>query len=466
MSSKSLQQLRRLEQLAADGKCTPGEVFGDASLLADLLRDPLEALSRATQDESGREQRSEWNSLESVLKCLCEPQPGLGTLINRDSLAKGWLNLLHAAGQLATAAEAWHDSKPWGAIGESLQAAHGDLQRAFRGDSNVVTGIADNSHSPILSAVFSKLNLSRGNMVAEIMWHVLEQWRCADRHSSPSPRCTVHTPILAGMGEEGTVLWLQVDLFPKPEGCRGVLIPDLRCLGLRVVEESCLTAFREVWTMTNLGRWVTGVWSIGSRIPKELLGAGLFEDHENNFQPTLRGPSAQAAMLCTLLAATGIPDSYEPDQPESPGFQPESLLPSVAISAAVGAFNHEKFKSIRDVPLQKVGKLAAKAHAAFQFGLRDVLFVAEQPFEEELAQTRAKVEQARRNPGTQVYSGLWMEEVATVEDAINLMLVSNKYQRQYADSIRVQWEAQWLNPYPEQASPNASSPTAATSPTA
>jgi hypothetical protein len=435
-------------------------------LLADLLRDPLEALSRATQDESGREQRSEWNSLASVLKCLSESQQGLGQSTTRNLLATGWLNLLHAAGQLATAAEAWHDSKPWGAIRESLLAAHGDLQKAFRGDSNVVTGIADHSHSPILSAVFSELNLSRGNMVAEIMWHVLEQWRCADRHSSPSPWCTVHTPILAGMGEEGTVLWLQVDLFPKPEGCLGVLIPDLRCLGLRVVRNDCLTAFREVWTISNLGRWVTGVWSIGSRIPSELKRPGLFEDLQNNFQPDLRGESAQAAMLCSLLAATGSPDSYDPDQAESPGFQPESLLPTVAISAAVGPFDRKTCKSIRDISLRKVGKLAAKAHAAFQLGLRDFLFVAEQPFDDELLRTQAKVEQARRNPATQVYSGLWMEEVATVEDAINLMLVSNKYQRQYADSIRSQWEAQWLNPYPEQASPHASSPTAATSPTA
>jgi hypothetical protein len=466
MLSKSVQQLRKLEQLAADGKCTPGEVFGDTSLLADLLRDPLETLSMATVDASGREQRSEWDSLESVLKCLCNEQVGLGKSTDRNSLAAAWLNLLQAARQLATAREAWHEAKHWVAIRDSLQAALGNLQKVFPGDSNTVTGLSDKTHSPILSAVFRELNLSRENMVVEIMWHVLKQWRCADRQDGPPPLCTVHTPILAGMGEDGTVLWLQVDLFPKPAGCSGVLISDLRCLGLRVVKKDCLAAFREVWTMTNLGRWVTGVWSIGSRIPSELKRPGLFEDLQNNFQPELRGDSAQAAMLCALLAATGSPDSYDPDQAESPGFQPESLMPTVAISAAVSPFDRKTCKSIRDISLQKVGKLAAKAHAAFQFGLRDFLFVKEQPFDDELSRTQAKVEQARRNPATQVYNGLWMEEVATVEDAINLMLVCNKYNRQYADSIRVQWEEQWLNPYREQASPNASSPTAATSPTA
>jgi hypothetical protein len=305
-----------------------------------------------------------------------------------------------------------------------------------------------------VAGAFQPHTWSVWNVATEVAWHVLEQWGVVARAPGPKPLVTVRTPVLAAetQGTSGALLWLTVDLFDRPTAAAppGQLIPDLCGMGLTAFHKNCLDAFTEVWQQTQLWRWVRGVWRLDGVMPSELAGEVLVDappTHAHPAMASLGGPSAQAAMLLALLAATGAPDDYEPDQPDRPPFKAEPLCLRTAISARVDWGSDAK--SIRHRTLLQVGQKPKKASAASDAGLQTAVFCRDESLIPDYQEAETASLQEKQTPnaaGGHPYRGLWVERASTVEEALELLLERNKYLREYQGVIQNAWDSVWLAP--------------------
>ena len=326
---------------------------------------------------------------------------------------------------------------------------------------------ANSAFSPELAKMFRAAGVSRGPWAHEIAWRILEDWGALDRKPGPK-KVEVYTPVMAAAGTSGAILWLRVRLFQidPPGSVVGQLIPDLRRMALTEIDEDCLQAFQEVWNLTELGRWMTGVWSLGEKAPEDFSKANQrISDASSTFTPQIGGNSAQAAMLIALLAATGAPDTYEPTDFTRPNFCLEPLSLQTAISAAVdvqgSADSKPSVSSIRGRLLQPVGKLPDKAEAAYKEGLDTIVICESQSVDDapDLKEALAKTNEARKPVSAAGdYRGLWVEHAKTVDDALQILLQSNKYLRAYQANVEQQWKSNWLPDSPSDNAEKAATP--------
>ena len=159
--------------------------------------------------------------------------------------------------------------------------------------------------------------------------------------------------------------------------------------------------------------------------------------------PHLYGPSAQAALLCALLAASGDPYNDPRDAAAaSHASPPEPLLGVAAISAALG--ERPAGKSLTDVPLLPVGSTNTKLDQAKIQKLDTVIFSENQGLSDEAQQWKA--DRAAAEAAHRQYAGLHIERAGTVGEALNTLLVCNQYQKAYQEQIARQWRDQWLPP--------------------
>ena len=312
-----------------------------------------------------------------------------------------------------------------------------------------VPDVASNiGQPPTLHRLFQAAGWRRDHVATAAVWSLLEWGNLVAPTGGGQPdMVTVSTPLLAARETDAIVMQLTVDLIPRRDdglsGDRGVLIPDLRFLGLTGIgsaaaaADSFHRAFLDIWEVSGFGRWMDGVWRLENTNPAELR----LPCHT----PQLRGPSAQAGLLCCLLSALQNPEQYQPDDSNKPVWTPERLSETVAISAAVDVSARRHGDPLSKLPLKSVGKVPEKAFGAYQFGLKSAVFRKDTTFTNGSNWQQA-VEAQEARP-FEIHPGLWIEkESQTIEDVLNIALERNLYLRVYQSWVAKSWNDQWLNP--------------------
>jgi hypothetical protein len=462
-----------LAEKATHGKLDVDAFCGCQSQLAHFLRDPFGWHHAA--DQRGQLTPVDLAKLLNTLKSLCSGtnfvySKAAGKSTGRAKhLAAGLWWLLQAAQPIADGTiQNTNDSRL--ARRDALRNAVKELEKLFPSAQHTEKQPeAKSGESPELAEVFRVAGLPRGPWANEIAWRILEDWGSLDRKPGPQQVPEIFTPVMAAEnGATGAILWLKVRLFQidPPGSVVGQLIPDLRRMALTEIHEDCLQAFQEVWNLTQLGRWMTGVWSLGEKAPEDFSKANQrISDASSTFTPQIGGNSAQAAMLIALLAATGAPDTYEPTDFTRPNFCLEPLSLQTAISAAVdvqgSADSKPSVSSIRGRLLQPVGKLPDKAEAAYKEGLDTIVICESQSVDDapDLKEALAKTNEARKPVSAAGdYRGLWVEHAKTVDDALQILLQSNKYLRAYQANVKQQWKSNWLPDSPSDNAEKAATP--------
>lgn len=106
---------------------------------------------------------------------------------------------------------------------------------------------------------------------------------------------------------------LEVDLLPVSSKAGGVFVPDFPAFGLTSLrdnrpEEDILLSMERAWAASRLAPHWHGRWRIVST-------PGQVKNNTANHPRHLHGRSAEAAALCTLLAATADPYGDRPPLP-------------------------------------------------------------------------------------------------------------------------------------------------------
>ena len=195
----------------------------------------------------------------------------------------------------------------------------------------------------------------------------------------------------------------------------------------------------EVWAMSGLRDEFRARWRIETPPENARLSN---DDNTLHFPTRLSGRSAQAATLCALLAASGNP--YQEDDRQVAAGVVDPLDLKIAISATVKS-GGKNAKPI-ELSLGDVGKVPEKLSSAWP-ALDTVAFQKlPRDTEEDDTQIRTLMyerENARKS-GEQ-YAGLHIERVATIADALDLMLQTNRHLREYQAISRHKWLGQWEN---------------------
>ena len=302
------------------------------------------------------------------------------------------------------------------------------------------------------------VGLRRDHIAMDVVWQLLAHLRPTESFvPTIQPYLTVSTPLLAAGNDSGTVMRLTVDLFSLEPGAGasggapGTLTPDLRYLGLTEINtvaegsssgKTFVQHFQDIWQLTDFGRWMRGTWRLENTNP-----AGFTE---RCAPKAYTGNSAQAGLLCALLSALRNPETYNPElhRQESstpPEWEHQPLNDRVAISAAIDLDSRRATEALSKMRLVQVGKLAKKAFGAYQYGLRTAIFCSAQKFEDD---PRWKEQQKKQKERPfEIHPELWIEtHPVTVEDALDSMLESNQYLRDYKQRIAEDWNGRWLNP--------------------
>jgi hypothetical protein len=489
----NLETLQTLIEDASQDELLRRSFCGTRSGLSQCLRDPFAWLQQSTsttdvgviaKQQETDIRNSEVDSLIDLLRVLQQRQfdsrfnqkpysfkfssPSKNNHSTYYSIAAGLLALVSAAHPKPKSKQ----PPPTALI--QLAAEHfGSLWKSTTPKQTRVTG----TDSPKLTTLFADAQLQRGLWQNEIVWRILEDWGAIDHKKPPEPDVEVVTPVLAAQGtDSGKSLWLRVRFYKHAQspGYIAPLIPDLCAMALTRVDEACFNALSQVWDQTGLGRWMTGVWSLGEEIPGKFrkLHVDIVRD-QPEYPTYLGGPSAQAAMLVALLAATGQPDDYEPDQVTLPAClqdrsrppehrNAEPLCLSSAISAQVENVSRAALgktgRSIRSLKLEPIGKEPSKADAAQKYGLRTAVFCHDEVFTSgsDWDDAEQKTKDTRKAYGGE-YQGLWIERAVTVGDALDVLLEQNRYIRAINLDAERKWEKQWLPQQPQPAEAAAQS---------
>ena len=319
------------------------------------------------------------------------------------------------------------------------------------------------------------VGLRRDHIAMDVVWQLLAHLRPTESFvPTIQPYLTVSTPLLAAGNDSGTVMRLTVDLFSLEPGAGasggapGTLTPDLRYLGLTEIntvaegsssEKTFHQHFNDIWQLTGFGMWMRGSWRLENIDPAKLSVRCAPRSYTGN--------SAQAGLLCALLSALQNPETYRPEShnhASPPEWEHQPLNEMVAISAAIDLDSRQASEALSKMKLATVGKLADKAFGAYKYGLRTAIFCSAQKFEDDPAWSEQQKKQKERP--FEIHPELWIEtHPVTVEDALDSMLESNHYLRDYKQRIAEDWNARWLNPQAESSPAATNSASAAASPT-
>ncbi len=270
---------------------------------------------------------------------------------------------------------------------------------------------------------------------------LLDRW---GRNKAEEASHTATTPVLTCdlQGREGFLWVLTVELFPCPKG--GPFCPDPRFLGLTNInvtqtaperpDPSFVRALNAVWEISRFNEGFRGRWRLENP-PKEVRHRIRTE-----YPRRIVGNSAQAAALCAILAASGNAYGSGAGLTTLPD-APEPLDLQVAISASVEIDNGvEEVKQLR---LGSVGGVAAKRGDAKR--LDTVLFATEdfqenEALEQEEQQRQSSAGEVRSE---QQRSGPFVERVETIEQALDVLLITNQYVKAYKAAVAESWLSEW-----------------------
>ena len=204
-----------------------------------------------------------------------------------------------------------------------------------------------------------------------------------------------------------------------------------------------IVAMSEVWSVSGLQDSFRARWRMTTPPENERLAE---DDATLHFPTKLAGRSAQAATLCALLAASGNP--YQEESRDVTAGVVDPLDTKIAISAKVICRSGGKATGVKPTELSvgQVGKVPAKLSSAWP-ALDTVSFC---PLPDTADETDTQIRELMyernkaREKGEQ-YAGLHIERVATVADALDLMLQTNRHLRKYQAISRDKWLGQWEN---------------------
>lgn len=291
---------------------------------------------------------------------------------------------------------------------------------------------------------------------------------------------TVRTPVLGAseVGNDGSRLILTVSLRRSQ---LQTIIPDLRYFGFtelkRVDPNECLLAsVQRCWKAAKLTGWL-GVWRMEHGKIKFDSGDGtstrVDKTHLDGTEPIhthIYGRSFEAAFLCCLRAAAG--NAYDDELPEdTPANQYaraeilrlDPLLATTAITAKIGPFDPITTK-IRDIPLIAVGGVPQKLTEASGTELDHVVFASDQWSDAAIGQlddgSRKDFQKSqRRDQQPENRSKLQWSTVRNLGDALDALLLRNRWIKAWQAERRTEWLVRWQRPETD-AEPNSRGPLA------
>jgi len=267
-------------------------------------------------------------------------------------------------------------------------------------------------------------------------------------------------PVLFASLQQGNVAWLCVEVFQ--DSFRG-LLPDFVTLAsvdftANNSEVCFLEAARQVWEMSGLADKYSGRWRIVHRPP--LSQKFLFKNKHDPLT-TASGNSAQAAMLVALLAAAGEALEASGDHKYGDPWEPQQLNPACSITACLTA-EFEETDTVYKSKVGAVGEVLKKLSAVERYGRPesgkkdsfpsiDSMLVMETDYEKANNEDKhciknAEQEQEKAKKAGDVYYGIHYRPVTTIQDALDWMLVSNRWREAYVNVVIPEWEGRWSYP--------------------
>ncbi|MFM7163175.1 MAG: hypothetical protein ACKO3P_22725, partial [Planctomycetaceae bacterium] len=241
---------------------------------------------------------------------------------------------------------------------------------------------------------------------------------------------------------------LEIDLLPVSSAAGGVCVPDFPAFGLTSLrddraDEDILCSMERAWAASRLAPHWQGRWRIVST-------PGQVKNNTANHPRQLHGRSAEAAALCTLLAATA--DPYGDRSPLASETTPLDL--QIALTALLdwpppGVTNRSAWDPLK-IPLGVVGGSLKKLEQAADRDLHWLLFGPQQAWKshadkdaqqwvQEFINAREAAHKEKR-----VYTGIDVGFVSTVEEALDRLLLTNRLLARHSDLLRSEWLSRWI----------------------
>jgi hypothetical protein len=395
-----------------DQKLWGSDRFGDESLLAQVLRNAPDIGLRAVADEldSFANRCGRDSPAQNILRGLVEAL--LATEAIRHGPATGASHLMAA---IECFDETWNAGSTKTTFAPPQKFAH--------------------ASGPVRTA-FGQLKVNCTPLAYWVVFDLVDRWFQDGVHEQATSRSASTTLLGAIAGEHaGRLLRLTVDLIPCQ---KGTFCPDPWYLALTAInlESSLLDSMERIWVASRLSNQFRGRWRIENPpTTKRAISA-------THYPSRYSGRSAEAATMCALLAASGDPYCDLGHQ----SAEPDELDLTVAISAQVNT-DADATNPV-DLPLGKVESEAKKLKAALSMGnspgpaedlsgpLDSVVFARETG---DNKNQRRKQESSRE----ETYGDIRIERAATVAEALDLMLVTNRYLKNYRAWFREEWLLQW-----------------------
>jgi len=240
---------------------------------------------------------------------------------------------------------------------------------------------------------------------------------------------------------------LEVDLLPVSSKAGGVFVPDFPAFGLTSLrdnrpEEDILLSMERAWAASRLAPHWHGRWRIVST-------PGQVKNNTANHPRQLHGRSAEAAALCTLLAATADPYGDRPPLPsETTPLDLQITLTALLDWSPPGAANPPAWDP-RTIPLGVVGGSLKKLEQAADHDLHWLLFGPQaawkvqaakdgQQWVQEFIDAREAAHKDKRD-----YTGIDVGFVSTVGEALDRLLLTNRVLTRHRDRLRSDWLSRW-----------------------
>ena len=252
---------------------------------------------------------------------------------------------------------------------------------------------------------------------------------------------TAEIKIVVATGNDKLGLYkFVIELTEIPSGQSSVIFPDLGRLGLTHIRPAMHKSIIDAWEYTGLADVYQGRWFFTNVSEFEADHSKYFQQSINPYPDHFDGQSAQAAAICTMLAASGDPYRIGIVAQEA-----ELIDPGVAISASVpgdedksiastGPKNSEgKVAKVLMKKLSDIGFKAEKLRGAKWAGLSTVYFAGKD----------AQNADDQKTHDENNHLGILPLKVTNVLEALDGVLLTNRYLRAYQEKIQEEWKRPW-----------------------
>jgi hypothetical protein len=277
-------------------------------------------------------------------------------------------------------------------------------------------------------------------------------WLLADWGKLKLPNLwSASTSIVSSVG----LFRLDVELLPiarltpgssLPPPTKGVFVPDFPAFALTSIrdtdpERDTLLSMERAWIASRLAKNWHGRWRIVSSVNQTA--------HDTALEPArFEGRSAEAAALCTLLAATRNPYCYDDTQPTS---WATSLDSKVALSAkldfTLDSSSHSEDPTkiallVEGGDLKKLEESDRNELDLLLFGPKSQWETATPPVVKQWVQEFIDARKQAYSDDLD-YTGIDVGFVSTVGEALDRLLLTNRLLTRHRDRLRSDWLSRW-----------------------